>query len=104
VRISSRVQVGVRGHPRTLDWLEPSYDLGYEFIDIERYGEIGTDGATKIILECLADKPVCITFDLDCLEGLKINETMKMPRSVKDLNIIGDDVVCLMPTKDSPNK
>ena len=29
---------------------------------------------------------------------------MKMIRSVKGLNIIGGDVVCLMPTKDSPNK
>ena len=27
-----------------------------------------------------------------------------MLRSVKGLNIIGGDVVCIMPTKDSPNK
>ncbi len=113
------VQVGIRGNPRTLDWLEPSYDLGYEVIDIERYQDIGTDGAIEIINQRLGDNPIYITFDLDCLdptvapgvanletgvEGLKINETMKMLRSVKGKNIIGGDVVCLMPTKDSPNK
>lgn len=38
------------------------------------------------------------------VEGLRINETMKMIRSVKGLNIIGGDVVCLMPTKDAANK
>lgn len=113
------VQIGIRGNPRTLDWLEPSYDLGYEVVDMDRYAEIGTDATIEIIRERLGDTPVYITFDLDCLdptvapgvanieagvEGLKINETMKMLRSVKGLNIIGGDVVCLMPTKDSPNK
>ena len=83
------------------------------------YAEIGTDATIDIIRERLGDTPVYITFDLDCLdptvapgvanieagvEGLKINETMKMLRSVKGLNIIGGDVVCIMPTKDSPNK
>ena len=113
------VQVGIRGNPRTLDWLEPSYDLGYEVIDIERYRAIGIDQAIDIIDHRLADNPVYITFDLDCLdptvapgvanlevgvEGLKIDETMKMLRSVRGKNIIGGDVVCLMPTKDAPNK
>ena len=37
-------------------------------------------------------------------EGLFIDETMKMLRSVRGKNIIGGDVVCLMPTKDAPNK
>ena len=36
-------------------------------------------------------------------EGLYIDETMKMLRSVRGKNIIGGDVVCLMPTKDAPN-
>ena len=80
---------------------------------------MGTAHASEIILERLGDNPVYITFDLDCLdptvapgvanlecgvEGLRIDETMAMLRSVKGGNIIGGDVVCLMPTKDSPNK
>ena len=113
------VQVGIRGNPRTLDWLEPSYDLGYEVIDIKRFRQIGVDKAIEIINRRIGDEPVYITFDLDALdttvapgvanletgaEGLFIDETMKMLRSVRGKNIIGGDVVCLMPTKDAPNK
>ena len=113
------VQVGIRGNPRTLDWLEPSYDLGYEVIDIKRFRQIGVDKAIEIINRRIGDEPVYITFDLDALdttvapgvanletgaEGLFIDETMKMLRSVRGKNIIGGDVVCLMPTKDSSNK
>ena len=113
------VQIGIRGNPRTLDWLEPSYDLGYEVIDIRRLREIGVDAAIEIINQRIGDEPVYITFDLDAfdttvapgvanleagIEGLFIDETMKMLRSVRGKNIIGGDVVCLMPTKDAPNK
>ncbi len=113
------VQVGIRGNPRTLDWLEPSYDLGYEVIDIKRFRQIGVDKAIEIINRRIGDEPVYITFDLDALdttvapgvanleagvEGLYIDETMKMLRSVRGKNIIGGDVVCLMPTKDASNK
>ncbi len=113
------VQVGIRGNPRTLDWLEPSYELGYEVITKARYDEIGIEKTLSIIDETIGDEPVYITFDLDCLdptvapavanieagvEGLKIDEVMTMLRSVRGKNIIGGDVVCLMPTKDSPNK
>ena len=113
------VQVGIRGNPRTLDWLEPSYDLGYEVIDIKRFRQIGVDKAIEIINRRIGDEPVYITFDLDALdttvapgvanleagiEGLFMDETMKMLRSVRGKNIIGGDVVCLMPTKDAPNK
>ncbi|MBA7574089.1 Agmatinase [subsurface metagenome] len=67
------VQVGIRGNPRTLDWLEPSYDLGYEVIDIKRYREIGTDKAIEIINERLGDEPVYITFDLDSIDILGLD-------------------------------
>ena len=113
------VQVGIRGNPRTLDWLEPSYDLGYEVISKARYDEIGIEETMRIIDTTIGDEPLYITFDLDCLdptvapgvanieagvEGFRIDEVMTMLRSVRGKNIIGGDVVCLMPTKDSPNK
>ena len=62
------VQVGIRGNPRTLDWLEPSYDLGYEVIDIKRFRQIGVDKAIEIINRRIGDEPVYITFDLDALD------------------------------------
>ena len=40
----SSVQIGMRGNPRTLDWLEPSLELGYEVISIDRYRELFENG------------------------------------------------------------
>ena len=38
------------------------------------------------------------------VEGFKIDEVIALLQSVRGCNIIGGDVVCLIPTKDSPNK
>jgi guanidinopropionase len=61
---------------------------------------------------------VYISFDLDCLDpsvapavsnlevgekGFDLHEATRLVRSVRGLNVIGGDVVCLMPTKDNPN-
>lgn len=66
----------------------------------------------------IGDRPLYITFDLDCLdptvapgvanieagiEGFGIDQVTDLIRSVRGRNIIGGDVVCLMPTVDSPN-
>ena len=112
------VQVGIRGNARTLDWLKPSYEHGYEVITMDRYEEIGAEKSIEIILDRIGDRPLYITFDLDCLDptvapgvsnieagtrGFMINEAMQLIQSVRGLNVIGGDVVCLIPTKDSPN-
>jgi guanidinopropionase len=118
VDASRSVQVGMRGNPRSLDWLQPSYDLGYEVIPMERYREIGPERTIEIIRERVGDSPVYITFDLDCLDpsvapavsnleagvaGFGIDEANRILRSLRGLEVIGGDVVCLMPTKDQPN-
>ena len=115
----SSVQIGMRGNPRTLDWLEQSLDLGYEVITMERYRELGPETAIETILERIGETPLYITFDLDCLDptvapgvsnleagcqGFQIDEAMRLLRCVRGRNIIGGDVVCLMPTKDNPNQ
>ena len=71
-----------------------------------------------MILDRLGDNPIYITFDLDCLDvtvapgvanlepafrGFNIDEARKLIQSLKGKNVIGGDVACLMPTKDSPN-
>ena len=84
-----------------------------------KYKEFGHEKCSKMILERLDDKPIYITFDLDCLDatvapgvaniesafrGFNIDEARKLIQSLKGKNIIGGDVACLMPTKDSPNQ
>ncbi len=112
------MQIGLRGHARTLDWLEPSYDYGYNVVTMKEYRKQGASSVVNQIKEVLSGKPVYITFDLDCLDptiapavaniepgakGFDIDEAVELLHAVRGMNIVGADVVCMMPTKDSPN-
>jgi guanidinopropionase len=37
------------------------------------------------------------------VRGFDIDEAVELLRSVRGLDVIGGDVVCMMPTKDQPN-
>ena len=112
------MQIGLRGHPRTLDWLQPSYDYGYNIVTMQEFRQRGLEDVIKQTREVLESSPVYITFDLDCLDptiapavsnlepsekGFDIDEAVGLIRAARGLNIIGGDVVCMMPTKDNPN-
>lgn len=116
---TTSMQVGLRGHPRTLDWLQPSYDYGYNVVTMAEYRKRGAADVIEQIKTTLDGRPVYITFDLDCLDptvapavsniepgvgGFSIDEAVELLHAVRGMNIIGGDVVCLMPTKDSPNQ
>ena len=113
------VQIGLRGHARTLDWLQPSYDYGYNVVTMKEFRQRGMEDVVAQIKEVLAGRPVYITFDLDCLDptiapgvsnieagekGFDIDEAVGLLRAVRGMNIVGGDIVCMMPTKDSPNQ
>ena len=34
---SRSTQIGLRGHPRTLDWLQPSYEYGYNIVTMREF-------------------------------------------------------------------
>jgi len=113
------MQIGLRGHPRTMDWLQPSYDYGYNVVTMKEYRQRGAVDVIEQIKTTLAGQPVYITFDLDCLDpsvapavsniepgvtGFSMDEAVELLHAVRGMNIIGGDVVCMMPTKDSPNQ
>ncbi|MEM6987529.1 MAG: arginase family protein [Pseudomonadota bacterium] len=113
------MQIGLRGHPRSLDWLQPSYDYGYNIVTMREFRERGLADVVSQTREVLGDRPVYITFDLDCLDptiapgvsnlepgekGFDIDEAVGILRAARGLNIVGGDVVCMMPTKDSRNQ
>ena len=119
VDAKTSTQIGIRGNPRTLDWLQASYDIGYQVITMDEYNKFGHEKCSKMILERLDNKPIYITFDLDCLDptvapgvaniesafrGFNMDEARKLIQSLKGKNVVGGDVACLMPTKDSPNQ
>ena len=118
VDASTSMQIGLRGNPRTLDWLQPSYDLGYNVITMAEFKERGIESVIEETLEKVGENPIYITFDLDSLDptiapavsnlepsfkGFSMEEAKALLQCVKSKNVIGGDVVCLMPTKDSPN-
>jgi len=113
------VQIGMRGNPRTLDWRKPSVELGYDMITMSEYRNTDRVSLIQRIVDRIGDAPLYITFDLDCLDptvapgvanieagvqGFQVDEVMELLRCVRGKNIIGGDVVCMMPSKDHPNK
>jgi guanidinopropionase len=119
VDASKSIQVGIRGNTRTLDWLNSSYELGYEIITKDQYDEYGVEKCIEMIQDRVGDSPIYVTFDLDCLdvtvapgvsnlepaiEGFKMPDVLQMLQGLRGKNVIGGDVVCLMPTVDSPNQ
>jgi len=86
---------------------------------LKEFRQRGANSVIEQIKEVLAGRPVYITFDLDCLDptiapgvanieagekGFDIDEAVTLLRAVRGMNIVGGDVVCMMPTKDSPNQ
>jgi guanidinopropionase len=113
------MQIGLRGHARTLDWLEPSYEYGYNVVTMREFRQRGLEDVIAQIKKVLNGRPVYITFDLDCLDptiapgvsnieagekGFDIDEAVALLHAVRGMNIVGGDIVCMMPTKDSPNQ
>ncbi|MBT4890546.1 MAG: agmatinase [Rhodospirillales bacterium] len=112
------IQIGMRGHGYTENDGIESHRLGYRVIDKDEFDEMGTDAVVAEIRERIGDTPLYITFDMDVLDttvapgvsnlepgypGMTMIEAMRVLQGLRGLNVIGADVVCLMPTKDNPN-
>ena len=46
---TTSTQIGIRGNPRTLDWLQASYDIGYQVITMEEYRKLRHEKCSKMI-------------------------------------------------------
>lgn len=120
---SASSQLAIRGHPsasiHSTTVGKKSHELGYRVIPMSEIDDIGEDDTIKIVRERAADHPVYVTFDLDALDpsvapgvanlepgfgGLSIRQATRILQGLKGLNVIGGDVVCLIPTKDNPNQ
>jgi len=112
------VQLGIRGHTYTLDWKRSSERLGYRVITFDEFRNLGIAKTVEIIRERVGDAPLYVTFDLDALDptvapavaaivpdtGFLMHEAIRILQGMRGLNVIGADVVCMVPTKDSPNQ
>lgn len=115
---SKSTQLGIRGHTTTLDWRSQSESIGYRMIKMEEFTRLGVEETVRIVRERVGDAPLYVTFDLDCLDpsvapgvsnlepaesGMTMTQATGVLQGLEGLNLIGGDVVCLMPTKDNPN-
>jgi guanidinopropionase len=112
------VQIGMRGNP-----IKPRADitaskLGYKLIPAEEFFDLGIEETVRIVRDRVGDMPLYITFDLDVLDpteapavsnmepmqrGLRAWQAEKIFHGLRGLDIIGADIVCMIPTKDNPS-
>ncbi|MDN2480883.1 agmatinase [Vibrio agarivorans] len=88
-------------------------DHAFNVIDAMRANDLSVDDIVARIKETVGDKPVYVTFDIDCLDpafapgtgtpvigGLNSDKVMKILRQLVGLNIVGMDVVEVAPAYD----
>jgi len=112
-------QIGIRPNVGTPGSRRASEELGYRIIGMDEVEAIGAAGVAEIARARAGDAPVYVTFDLDALDpvdapgvanlepgyaGIRVGDAMRMLQGLRGLEIIGGDVVCLMPTRDNPNQ
>jgi len=102
---ASSVQIGLR--------TENPDTMGFNIIDAPRVHEIGVNAVIDETRKCLADKPVYLTFDIDCLDpsyapgtgtpvcgGLTSHQAMSILRGLGGINLVGMDIVEVAPAYD----
>ena len=102
---ASSVQIGLR--------TENPDTLGFNVIDAPRVHAIGIDAVVAEARKHLGDKPVYVTFDIDCLDpsyapgtgtpvcgGLTTHQAMSILRGMQGANVVGMDVVEVAPAYD----
>jgi guanidinopropionase len=112
------IQLGMRGHMSPWSQANVSDELGYLVLEKARCDELGVEGVVTAMLERVGDCPVYVSFDLDCLDpgiapgvsnlepgedGFTMTQAAGILQGLRGRDVVGGDVVCLMPTKDNPN-
>ena len=99
------IQIGIRTHA--------PQDYGIEIIDALAFHEMGPEAAAKRVYERTNGTNVYLTFDIDCLDpayapgtgtpvwgGLSSAQALLTLRHLKNLQVVGSDVVEVSPAYD----
>ena len=102
---ASSVQIGVRTTNRDT--------VGFNIIDAPEVHDKGIDATAGRAREIIGDRPVYLSFDIDCLDpsyapgtgtpvcgGLTTHQAMSILRAMRGINVIGMDVVEVAPIYD----
>jgi len=114
---SHSIQLGMRGNPMRVRVDPTQSDMGYRILTSELIFELGLEESARLIRERVGDLPVYITFDLDALDpcdapavanlepgyrALRTYEAIRLLQVLRGLDIVGADIVCMIPSKDTP--
>lgn len=116
VDTSKSIQVGIREGLYGPEDLTNSSDLGYASIKADECHKIGMEAVIERIKERVGDSKAFLTFDIDFLDpacapgtgtpvpgGFTTAQALELIRGLKDLNIIGYDIVEVSPPYDPTN-
>ncbi|MDN3615981.1 agmatinase [Vibrio gallaecicus] len=100
------VQIGIRTE-------YDKHDHGFNVINAMEVNDLSADDIVARIRDIIGDKPVYVTFDIDCLDpafapgtgtpvcgGLNSDKVLKILRGLAGVNIVGMDVVEVSPPYD----
>ena len=107
------VQIGISGSTYSRDERDWPLQQGIRMISIEEFEDLGIDTVIREALRIVGKEPTYISFDIDSLDpayapdtgtpefgGLTSREVNRMLRGLRNLNLVGADVVEVSPPFD----
>jgi len=113
ILVDHSIQLGMRGSIYSRDSLNDSRKLGFDLVTSVEAQEIGIDGLIQRIRDRVRDVKAFVTFDIDFVDpayapgtgtpevgGFTSREALRFVRGMKGLNLIGFDIVEILPQYD----
>ncbi len=110
------IQVGIRGPMYGEDDFDFHHEHGISVVDIEQVKSQGVDAASDAIRRVVSG-PCYVTFDIDAVDpafapgtgtpevgGLTAHESQRLIRGLKELDLVGFDIVEVSPLFDGPGQ
>lgn len=107
------IQIGMRGSLYGPEDIKNAEDLGYQVIPTSKLKEMSSSELYVAIHKRVGNRPVFISFDIDFLDpsfapgtgtpeigGFSTYEAQQFVRQLKGLNLVGFDVVEVLPDRD----
>lgn len=114
VDVEHSIQIGMRGSLFEPEDVDGAIELGFKVLTMREVRNIGFESVIKEIHERVGDKPVFVSYDIDFLDpsyapgtgtpevgGSTSFEGLEFVRRLDGLNIIGFDLVEVLPAYDS---
>jgi len=111
--VSRSIQVGMRGGLYAPEDLQEAVDLGFEVWTTDQFKSIGVAEMLKVIRNRVGTGPAFVSFDIDFLDpiyapgtgtpevaGVSIDDALKLVRGLDVLDIVGFDLVEVLPAFD----